>query len=75
MSPPLPEPDANLPPNTVAIGRDGHRVSVVISCPDIATALDLYRMLIEDANERGSLIIDMHVKPRPTVEADDGGVG
>ena len=41
---------------------------VVITCATIEAALDLYRMLCEDANERGSLIIDMSVKPRPTID-------
>lgn len=69
MSAHLPKPDENLAPNTVAIGRDGTRVSITITCADLVAALTLYRSLCEQANNEGFVTIDFPVKPRPTIDA------
>jgi|HubBroStandDraft_4_1064222.scaffolds.fasta_scaffold416257_1 hypothetical protein len=67
MNQPLPKPDENLRPNTVAIGRDGDRVTVTITCPDVVSALDLFRALADEANERGFLTIQ-YMSSRATIE-------
>lgn len=63
--------DSQLKKDTVAIGRDGHQVSIVITCADVVSALDLYRAYIEQARA-GFVTIDFPVVPRPTLDAEPG---
>lgn len=62
-------PNESLPKNTIAIGRDGHRVTVTVTWPDVATAMAMYADLCQQARE-GLLTIDIATVPRETL---DGG--
>ena len=60
-------PNEPLPKNTIAIGRDGHRVTITVTWPDVATAQAMYADLCQQARD-GSVTIDIATVPRETLD-------
>lgn len=60
-------PVGHLPPDKVAIDRDGACVSVHITCTDGPAALALYRLLCEGARS-GALELNISTIPRKTID-------